>query len=285
MQANPEQSADYCRELVRQLDNDRYLAATLIREPQREHIWALYAFDAEIARVRSVVSEPSLGEIRFQWWLDGIDAIYNKQPVEHPVLAGLAEAISDADLPRHAFVNLIEARRFDLYDDPMPTLNDLEGYLGETSSMIMQLACQVLAGEVAYGLSDVTGHAGVAYGLTQILCRLPQSNARGQCFLPVALLEKYDLTPAHVLSGRREQGIDVVLTFLRHHVQKRLAEARERMSLVPSAALPALWPASLGELYLNKISGSVFNPLKRTPEVSQIRRQLRLMKLSYSESF
>ena len=28
----------------------------------------------------------------------------------------------------------IDARIFDLYDDPMPTLNDLEGYCGETSS-------------------------------------------------------------------------------------------------------------------------------------------------------
>lgn len=285
MPALPEQSADYCRDLVRQHDNDRYLSATLIPGDKRDHVLALYAFDAEIARVRSLVSEASLGEIRYRWWLDGIDAIYNRQPLEHPVLTGLAEAISAADLPRHAFVNLIEARRFDLYDDPMPTLNDLEGYLGETSSMIMQLACQVLAGEVAYGLSEITGNAGVAYGLTQVLCRLPQTNARGQCYLPVALLEKYDLTPAHVLSGRREQGIDVVLTTLRHHVQRRLAEARERMGLVPSAALPALWPASLCDLYLKKIGGSVFNPLKRSPDVSQIRRQLRLMKMSYSESF
>ena len=32
------------------------------------------------------------------------------------------------------FVDLIDARIFDLYDDPMPSLNDLEGYCGETSS-------------------------------------------------------------------------------------------------------------------------------------------------------
>ena len=34
------------------------------------------------------------------------------------------------------FVDLVDARVFDLYDDPMPSLNDLEGYCGETSSSL-----------------------------------------------------------------------------------------------------------------------------------------------------
>ena len=49
-------------------------------------------------------------------------------------------------LPLAAFDNLLEARIFDLYDDPMPTLNDLEGYAGETASALIQLGAMILAG-------------------------------------------------------------------------------------------------------------------------------------------
>ena len=104
-----------------------------------------------------------MGEIRYQWWRDAIDAIYEDRMAEpHPVLIKLEPVIQSSDLPKHAFINLIEARRFDLYDDPMPTLNDLEGYLGETSSVLMQLAARILVGEDSFALSDVTGAAGVA---------------------------------------------------------------------------------------------------------------------------
>ena len=244
------QAHDHCQQLVRKWDNDRYLAGVLAPEDKRGRLWALYAFDYEVARIRSTVTDPAIGEIRYQWWHDAVTAIYEKSEAEHPVIVALAEAIEKADLPRHAFINLIEARRFDIYDDPMPSLNDLEGYLGETYSVLMQMAARVLCGEAAFGLSDVTGPAGVAYGLCRLMCQLPVYCARGQCYLPIDMLEKYQLTSAHVISGRREQGVDVVLSELRHHTRRRMLEARERVSIVPVTALPALWPSSLVELYL-----------------------------------
>lgn len=280
------QDHDYCLQLVRQLDNDRYLATLLAPEAVRDLLWPLYAFDAEIARIRGLVTEVSLGEIRYQWWRDSIDAIYEGRAVEpHPVLIGLEPIIELGDLPKHAFVNLIEARRFDLYDDPMPTLNDLEGYLGETSSVLMQLATRVLVGEDSFALSDVTGAAGVAYGLARLMATLPAQCARGQCFVPLDLLEKCDLTPAHVMAGRRDQGLDVIMSQLRHHAQRRLAEARERVSEVPAMALPALWPASLVDLYLKRLARPGSSPFKKATEVSQLRRQIRLTKMWLTESF
>lgn len=277
---------DYCLQLVREWDNDRYLATLLAPQATRVHLWPIYAFDVEVARIRSAVSEAALGEIRYQWWRDAIDGIYEGRSVEpHPVLLGLHPVIMAADLPKHAFINLIEARRFDLYDDPMPSLNDLEGYLGETSSVLMQLATRVLAGEDSFALSDVTGAAGVAYGLARLFCTLPAQCARGQCFIPLELLEKCDLTPAHVIAGRREQGLDVIMSQLRHHTQKRLYEARERISDVPVAALPALWPASITDLYLKRLARPGYNPFKKVTEVSQFRRQARLMKMSFTEAF
>ena len=122
--------------IVRERDRDRFIADLFAPEPVRKHLHALHAFDLEIARIRFVVSEAALGEIRMQWWRD---AIANNAGGGNPLAEALLETIDKFALPRTAFDALLTARIFDLYNDPMPTMADFEGYAGETSSAMVQL--------------------------------------------------------------------------------------------------------------------------------------------------
>ena len=45
---------------------------------------------------------------------------------------------------RATSATMLDARIFDLYDDPMPSTQRLEGYCGETASALIQLAAMVL---------------------------------------------------------------------------------------------------------------------------------------------
>ncbi len=285
MTVTAEQAQEYCRDLVAKADRDRYLTSLLAPPAHHPDLWALYAFNVEIATVREQVSEPQIGEIRLQWWADAVRSVYARAPQEHPVAQSLARTIRRADLPQHAFINMIEARRFDLYDDPMLTMNDLEGYLGETSSMLMQLAARVLCGDAAYELAELSGYAGVAYGLTGLIRSLPIHCARGQCYLPLDMLARSELTPAHVLSRQRSDACDLVLSKLRHKAAARLQEARALQHKVPVAALAAYWPASIAEMHLTRMAKSNANRLKTASEVSQLRCQLKLLWLRRTETF
>ncbi|HUR43002.1 MAG TPA: squalene/phytoene synthase family protein, partial [Aestuariivirga sp.] len=120
-------AASHCLELVRSADKDRFLASLFAPDAKRAALVALYAFNIEIARVRRSVSEPALGEIRYQWWRDTIGAIYRGETSPHPVAQELAHAIKEGNLPENALLGLITAREFDLYDDPMPDVAALEG--------------------------------------------------------------------------------------------------------------------------------------------------------------
>ena len=131
-------------ELVRAADRDRYLAALYAPEDKRAALLALYAFNAEIAGIRDRISEPLPGEIRLQWWRDVIAAKDASAGAGHPVAEALLAAIERRSLPREAFQNYLDARIFDLYDDPMPTRDDLEGYCGETAAALIQLSSIVL---------------------------------------------------------------------------------------------------------------------------------------------
>ncbi len=180
---------------------------------------------------------------------------------------------------------MLEARRFDLYDDPMPSLSDLEGYLGETSSALIQLAALILAGNEAGRAADAAGYAGVAFGMAGLMRSLPIHRARGQCYVPKDLLARRELTPAHVLAGRFDGAMALVLAELRYHAARRLSEARAQETSVPSKALPAFLPVCLTDLYLEKLARPGFNPLRGVAEVSQMRRQLRLARCAFLEQF
>jgi 15-cis-phytoene synthase len=269
-------SEQHCFELVKAADRDRYLASLFAPDGTRPLLHGLYAFNVELARVRETVSEPGLGEIRHQWWRDALDAIYARDVPDHPVAQMLARAIEAGHLPKHSLMNMIEARRFDLYDDPMPSLNDLEGYIGETSSALIQMGAMVLAGDDALGAAEASGLAGVAYGLAGLLRSLPIHRARGQCYVPKDMLEKRGASVAHVLAARESAGLVLVLSELRHQAAKRLGEARAKAWLVPKPALPAFLPVCLTDLYLAKLAKTGGAALTEAVDISQLRRQWRL---------
>jgi phytoene synthase len=280
-----EQAKEYCRALIAKADPDRYLSSLLAPADKRAALWALYAFNMEIAATRENVTEPGLGEIRLEWWAQSLGDIYDGRVVDHPVLAALGPIVRDAEVPQAALLNMIEARRFDFYDDPMPGLNDLEGYLGETSSMLMQVAARILSGAAADRLADVSGYAGVAVGLTGLLRALPVHSARGQCYLPGDVLQRHGLTSAHVLSRRKDEAMDAVLADLRDIAAKRLAQARALRDAVPDAALAAFLPAGLVDLYLKALQRVGGNPMLDVVEVSQFKRQARLWWLQLRQQF
>ncbi len=54
----------------------------------------------------------------------------------NPVAAELLLAIRNFDLPVERLSRLIDEHQFDLYNDPMPTIAALEGYLNDTSAAL-----------------------------------------------------------------------------------------------------------------------------------------------------
>ncbi|MDX1716455.1 MAG: phytoene/squalene synthase family protein [Anderseniella sp.] len=281
----PEDLAQQLLSLVREADRDRYLCLLLTPETRRAEISALYAFNAELAQIRERISDPAAGEVRLAWWEQVIDGIYTGDVVNAPVPQGLARAVEAGDIPRHTLLNMIEARRFDLFDDPMPDLNTLEGYLGETASALLQMSALVLAGYDALECAEVSGLAGVASGLTGMLRSLPVHRARGQCYVPVTMLEKQGLQPAHVLAGRDGAAMELVLLELVVHAQRRLSEARRAATRVPEQALAAYLPVSLTEAYLKRLGKARASMLTRVVSRPQWMNQLTLLKAVKSEIF
>lgn len=131
---------------IRRADPDRWLASRFAGDAAaREDLIALYAFNDELARVAPAVSNPMLGEIRFAWWNEALDAIYaRKAPRRHPVAEALAQAVTRRSLPRAPFDSMIRARHDDLDGVPFPDAVGLYAYLDAASGSLMAQAARVL---------------------------------------------------------------------------------------------------------------------------------------------
>jgi phytoene synthase len=267
-------TAVYCERLVREQDPDRYFTALFAPEARRPHLFALYAFNSELARVRESVSEPGPGEIRLAWWREVFEGQRGEEAGAHPVASAILQTITDNRLPREAFIRMTEARVFDLYDDPMPTVNDLEGYAGDTSSALIRLASIILAEGREPGGAEAAGHAGVAYAIIGLLRALPFYAQRGQVFLPAEILARHGARRDDILNGQATDAVLAALKDMRALAHRHLTAAR---GAAPGPEIaPAFLPLAIARLYLKKMDSPGYRPFLHPVEVPQWQRMAAL---------
>jgi 15-cis-phytoene synthase len=253
----------HCAEVVRDADRDRYLASLFAPTQHRQALHALYAFNIEVARVRELARQPLPGEIRLQWWTDVLRGERSGEAAANPVAAALIATIERQGLATGRLIDLLDARRFDLYDAPMATIADLEDYARKTSSALLALAAQVLAGAEH---EAVTVPAGMAYAIAALLRAFPLHAARRQLYVPTELLERHQVNTEDVFAGRTSAGLDAALAELRTLARRHLEALHARMTELPGEALPAVLPLALVRPALDRLERlGAFSPTELPP--------------------
>jgi phytoene synthase len=258
---------------VRVHDPDRFYAALFAPSDRREALFALLAFHHEIARVREIVSEPHLGEIRPAWWREALAEIEAGGPARaHPVAQALAAARAAHNFSLTHLFALIDARAFDLADEPMRDLGALEAYARATGGGLHRAMAEVLGANEEGAFAAEC--AGTAWALTGILRALPIHFARRQCYLPadrlvlhhVALAQSHGQTPS---AGLAAVIAEVATLADQHRARAALMRAGEgRPAVLPIALIPA---------YLHRITRASHSPLPAPTAIGLPERLLRLL--------
>jgi phytoene synthase len=263
----------HCENLVRTFDKDRYLAALFAPAEARQHLHALYAFAGEIARVRAMVREPLPGEIRLQWWRDVLTGEAWGDVSANPVAAALLDTAERCGLPKERLIALIESHVFDLYDDAMASLADLDAYAERTSGALFALAAQILGGKERADASMAAAMpAGIAWGVAQRLRSFPRDLAYRQMFVPLDLLAQHSATRGEVEARRNTAGLRAALAALRGHARDAFARFVAAAADIPEPCAPAFLPATLTPQLLTRLDAAAADPFTEV-EIPQWRRQ------------
>jgi phytoene synthase len=279
----PPDTVTFCADLVRSHDFPRYAATLFVPATERRALLALYAFNVEIVRVRDQVSQPLPGEIRLQWWTDMLSGHVHGSAEGNPVAAELLRAIHDFDLPVQPLSLLAEEHQFDLYNDPMPTLTALEGYLAATSSALFDLAARIMA-PPSEAVEHLARHAGLAQGIVQVIANLPRDAAHRQLFLPQQVLASHGCSMEDVFAGKETPNLRAVLEQLSGEAQQHLTTASSLLAEVPASVRPAFLPLSQMRADLKRLSLPGRNPFTPQP-LSRLRTLWTLWRASRSREF
>ncbi|MFN0043269.1 MAG: phytoene/squalene synthase family protein [Alphaproteobacteria bacterium] len=265
----------HCAREVRREDRDRYLSALFAPDGVREALFALYAFNAEIARAREVVTEPLLGEIRLQWWRDALDGLYGGRNLAHPVVEALGRAIGKHGLKRAGFERMIDARAADLSPEPPADMATLEAYAGASSGTLMELALECL-GVATPDARRAAQEAGIAYALVGLLRAVPFHARRKRLMLPFDRLRVAGLDTHSIFELRPSTALAQVVREVGELAFRHLTEARRTVRGLPIEAWPALLPAALVASDLARLRRKDWNPFALKAGPAGTGRQLRL---------
>jgi phytoene synthase len=241
-------------------DRDRYQTALFAPAARRDALFALYAFNYEVARIRESVREPMLGLIRLQWWRDALDEIYaGKPPRRHEVATPLAHAIAVHGLTKAHFGALLDARALDMEEMPPESLAALEDYAAGTSGNLLLLALEVLGVREA-SAAETVRDIGIAYALAGLLAAAPFHAQRRRVYLPAALTARHGVDLEHSLFALRSSPeLAAAARDIADRARGYLDVARQHRDVVPRPAMPALLHGLLAERRLRRLAAADHN--------------------------
>jgi len=274
---------DAVRRIARAADPDRALAALFAPPETRADLLALYAFNAELARIADQVTEPGLGAIRLQWWREAIEHAANGETAGHPVADAFGEVLARRALSRERIAGLIDARTFDVGETVMPDARTLDAYLFDTTGGLFALAAEIVGAEGEK--RDLVAEAGGrAYGLVRVMRSVPVLAAKGRTYLAADALARHGTSPQAIFAGETSEGLKALLAEMREEARASLREARFHLfgegmqgTGLDEAGRTAFLPLSLVEPYLAALT-KVRDPLHEIVRINPLTRLWRLMR-------
>ncbi len=237
--------------LARACDPDRFLCALFAPVGRREALFALIAFNHELARAREAARNPVAALIRLQWWREAVEEAAAGRPARrHEVAAPLHAAITAGLLAPADLLALADAREAEAEEAGIPTEAAFAAYLRATAGGLAAAAGRLLGAPPA--LMPALERAGALYGLAGVLRSLPALARQGRCLLPRDRLAAAGLSAEAVVQAPAAPAVQEVA---RGMAAAGLAEAdTAALGGLPRPALAAALPLVLARRDLRRLA-------------------------------
>jgi phytoene synthase len=255
----PEDHASDLASFVRAHDPDRFLCALFAPAAARPALFALTAFNHEIARAREAASNPIAAQIRLQWWRDAVEEAAAGRPARrHEVATPLAQAIGAGLLDPAALVAMVEARDAETEEDGLDTEARFVAWLRGTAGGWSASAARALGADAE--AAEVLRALGAAYGLAGVLRSVAAHAAQGRCLLPRDRLAAAALSAEAVVAAPSAPAVGALVAEMAAEGLEALRGARRD---IPRAAIAAALPAVLAARDLRRLAAGRQVPAPR----------------------
>ncbi|XP_020379901.1 NADH dehydrogenase (ubiquinone) complex I, assembly factor 6 isoform X2 [Rhincodon typus] len=248
----------HCIELVRNRDYEGFLSSLLLPAEFRNSVFALRAFNVELAQVQDLVSQKTIGLMRMQFWRQVIENIYSDNPPHQPIAIELWKAVRKHKLTKRWFLRIIEERERNLNEKAFRNIQELESYAENAQSSFIYLVLEVL------GVKDIhadhaASHIGKAQGIVTCLRSTPYHCMRRKVYLPLDICLLHGVSQEDFIRGNCGKNVRDVIFDVASQAHVHLEHARSFCKNVPSKAYPAFLQTVVLDDYLDRIHKVDFN--------------------------
>lgn len=266
-----ETEQSYVAAEAKRRDYDRWLATLFATPAHRDGIFALLAFNGEIASIRETVSEVLLGDIRLQWWRDAIMEIGTGFARSHPVVEALDRTVSTYHLDKSLLSQMIDSRSLDLNPCPFETVDELLTYADGTGGILNELIHRVLGRDRSAELTAAR-EVGRAFALTGIIRAIPFHMSQDLVLIPKTMLAVQGLSSETLFLAENRAALFLVVEEM-----AQLAERVHRDALQQRGAKkPQFQLSRLTGLYLSRLRAAGFDPADKKMTVGVLRKIIAL---------
>ncbi|XP_036034029.1 NADH dehydrogenase (ubiquinone) complex I, assembly factor 6 isoform X2 [Onychomys torridus] len=203
-------SDHYCLELLRKRDYESYLCSLLLPAECRGSVSALRAFNVELAQVKDLVSEKTIGLMRMQFWKKAVEDMYCDSPPHQPVAAELWKAVKRHNLTKRWLMRMIDEREKNLDDKAYRSIQELEDYAEGTQSSLLYLTLEVLGVKDLHA-DHAASHIGKAQGIVTCLRAAPYHGSRRKVFLPMDVCVQHGVSQEDFLRRNQDKNVRDVI--------------------------------------------------------------------------
>jgi NADH dehydrogenase [ubiquinone] 1 alpha subcomplex assembly factor 6 len=265
-------SIDICLETLRTSDRARYLCTLWAPKAHRPALAALHAFCTELSRIRGLVSEPMLGEIRLAWWREAIEGVYADKPREHPVLQALTQTSVKNIILLSEMHALIEARESEIFEAPMMSVADVEIFAAQTAGAQNRLVAKIVGAQIDQQLESAKD-IGTAWGLLSIALAVLFQGQNQRHSLPHDELHGVGIDPETLFSHPLDATIVPVIRNICARAEKLLQDAANP-NPPRECRLIGAWTRD----YLRRLHKSDYDISRPNPDEGDVRRQFMLFR-------
>jgi phytoene synthase len=202
-------------------------------------------------------------------WQAELDACYEGRPT-HPVTIALADALGHFDIPKSAFVALIDGCRQDLFKNRYETFDELLRYCELVAASISDISLAIFG----YRTPAAIEHGrdlSTALQLTNVTRDVGDDLGRDRVYIPREELHRFGVSEGDLFARVENERVRALIEF---QIERAESYFRRAEPLLDELSFDARFPT----LLMGAIYATVLGKLKKDP-LTVIRRRLSLSKL------
>jgi 15-cis-phytoene synthase len=261
----------YCESKVSESGSNLVSAFKILPPDRKSAITALYAFCREVDDVVDECAEPGLAAIKLAWWKTELDRLFTNEAT-HPVTKALTPAITQYQLTREPFDDIIAGVNMDLVQNRYASWQDIDLYCDRVAGAVGLLSAKIF-GQVTKDTLQYAMLLGRALQYTNIIRDVGDDARKGRIYIPAECMTKHQVEPASLLRFESSKSLQAALADMADRAHALYDQA---MDILPkaerNAQRPGLIMAAIYRDLLRLLQAESFDVMNQRISVAPARK-------------